>query len=85
MVEEIVVNSFDKIEDERVVNIFSESKIHLNIDTIAFIEFVDEQREQFCRNLCREGLKKIPRSKSSNLNKNTFEDKSAQKANNLNP
>ena len=57
MVEEIVVTD---VEDERTfqtMNFFTEDYIHLNLDTVAWIEFVDVNRKESCRNICRDGLK----------------------------
>jgi hypothetical protein len=57
MVEEIVVPD---LEDERTfqtMNFFTEDYIHLNLDTVAWIEFVDVNRKESCRNICRDGLK----------------------------
>lgn len=57
MVEEIVVTD---LEDERIfqtMNFFTEDYIHLNLDTVAWIEFVDVNMKESCRNICRDGLK----------------------------
>jgi len=57
MVEEIVVTD---LEDERTfqtMNFFTEDYIHLNLDTVAWIEFVDANMKESCRNICRDGLK----------------------------
>lgn len=57
MVEEIVVTD---LEDERTfqtMNFFTEDYIHLNLDTVAWIEFVDVNMKENCRNICRDGLK----------------------------
>ena len=45
------------------MNFYTDLKVHLSLDKIAWMNFIDEKEEEFCRNLCREGLKKIPRAK----------------------
>jgi|LauGreDrversion4_2_1035121.scaffolds.fasta_scaffold303131_2 hypothetical protein len=39
------------------MNFFTDDYIHFYLDKIAYIEFIDFNRAEFCRNLCRDGLK----------------------------
>jgi hypothetical protein len=61
MVEEIVVSGSDDKLTSQTMNIFTENDILLNLDKVAWVEFIDLKRDEFCRNLCRDGLKRVPR------------------------
>ena len=62
-VEEVIVSSTNGEQTYKTINFFTEDKIHLSLEKVAWVEFIDEKREEFCLNLCREGLRQIPRVK----------------------
>jgi hypothetical protein len=63
MVEEIIVSGPDTERTFTTKKFYTEDYVHLNIENVAWIECIDTNTELFCRNLCREGLKQIPRVK----------------------
>jgi hypothetical protein len=57
MVEEIVVTDSEDRKSFNTMNFFTDDYIHLNLDTVAWVEFIDSNNEDYCRNFCRDGLK----------------------------
>jgi hypothetical protein len=54
MVEEIILSSDGK--RRHVVACYTDHHINLRLANVAYIEFVDEDSEKFCKNICSEGL-----------------------------
>lgn len=61
MVEEIVVTDSQDKSTFKTMNFFTDQFINIRLDKVAWVEFIDFNSNDFCRNLCRDGLKQIPR------------------------
>jgi len=57
MVEEIVVTDSQDKNTFQTMNFFTDQFINIRLDKVAWVEFIDFNSNDFCRNLCRDGLK----------------------------